>query len=216
VTLRTSVDLEATVGSLLAGGVVAILRGRQAGYLDAVVDVLVEAGIRSLEITLNTPGALDGIRAARERFGPSVTIGAGTVRSITDVDTAVAAGAQFLVSPYTDAVLSNRARELSTPYLPGAFTPTEVAAAWAGGATAVKLFPARLAGPRYLRDLREPLPDIPIVPTGGVNAENVAEWFAAGALAVGVGGSLIGDALDGGDLRALADRTTTLVKAATP
>ena len=86
-------------------------------------------------------------------------------------------------------------------------------AAWAAGAAAVKLFPARLGGPRYLRDIREPLPDIPIVPTGGVSAQNVADWFAAGAVAVGVGGTLIGDALDGGDLSALAARARDLMKA---
>ncbi len=133
----------------LAGGVVAILRGRRAEQLDAVLGVLVDAGIRSLEITLNTPGAL---------------------------------------------------------------TPTEIVAAWASGATAVKLFPARLGGPGYLRDIREPLPDIPIVPTGGVSAENVPDWFAAGAAAVGVGGTLIGDALDGGDLSALAARAAELIR----
>ena len=117
------------------------------------------------------------------------------------------------MSPHTDPALGARARELSAAYLPGALTPTEIVTAWNSGAAAVKLFPARLGGPRYLRDLREPLPDIPIVPTGGVSAENVGEWFAAGAVAVGVGGTLIGDALDGGDLTALTARATELVKA---
>ena len=197
----------------LAGGVVAILRGRRAEHLDAVLDVLVEAGIRSLEITLNTPGALTAIRRAGTRFGSDVTVGAGTVRTVADVDAAVEAGAAYLVSPHTDPALASRAHELGAAYLPGAFTPTEIVAAWNAGAAAVKLFPARLGGPRYLRDLREPLPDIPIVPTGGVSAENAAEWFAAGAVAVGAGGSLIGDALDGGDLSALAARASALVKA---
>ncbi|OLB75119.1 MAG: hypothetical protein AUI14_21710 [Actinobacteria bacterium 13_2_20CM_2_71_6] len=151
----------------VVGSVVAILRGRRAGYLDAVLDVVVEAGIRSLEITLDTPGALDAIRRAGSRYGPEVTVGAGTVRTVSDVDAAVDAGARFLVSPHTD--------------------------------------PAR--------DIREPLSDIPIVPTGGVSAENAAEWLAAGAVAVGVGGSLIGDALDGGDLGALSARATAIMKA---
>ncbi|OLE30532.1 MAG: 2-dehydro-3-deoxyphosphogluconate aldolase [Actinobacteria bacterium 13_1_20CM_3_71_11] len=202
-----------TVSSPLAGGVVAILRGRRAEHLDTVLDVLVDAGIRSLEVTLNTPGALEAIRRARTRFGEEVSVGAGTVRTVADVEDAVAAGAQFLVSPHTDPALGARARELSAAYLPGALTPTEIVTAWNSGAAAVKLFPARLGGPRYLRDLREPLPDIPIVPTGGVSAENVGEWFAAGAVAVGVGGTLIGDALDGGDLTALTARATELVKA---
>src|SRR5205085_3252039 len=127
-------------------------------------------------------------------------VGAGTVRTVDDVEAAVDAGAVYLVSPHTDPALCARAGQLGAAYLPGAFTPTEIVAAWSAGAAAVKLFPARLGGPRYLRDIREPLPDIPIVPTGGVSAENAAEWFAAGAVAVGAGGSLIGDALDGGDL----------------
>src|SRR2546421_5279698 len=210
---RGSDRKELTVSSPLAGGVVAILRGRRAEHLDTVLDVLVDAGIRSLEVTLNTPGALEAIRRARTRFGEEVSVGAGTVRTVADVEDAVAAGAQFLVSPHTDPALVARARELAVAYLPGALTPTEIVTAWNSGAAAVKLFPARLGGPRYLRDLREPLPDIPIVPTGGVSAENVGEWFAAGAVAVGVGGTLIGDALDGGDLTALTARATELVKA---
>jgi len=201
------------LSSPLAGGVVAILRGRRAEHLDAVLDVLVAAGIRSLEITLNTPGALETIRRAGARFGTDATVGAGTVRTVADVEDAIEAGAQFLVSPHTDPALQSRARELGAAYLPGALTATEIVAAWNAGAAAIKLFPARLGGPRYLRDLREPLPDIPIVPTGGVSAGNVADWFAAGAVAVGVGGTLIGDALDGGDLTALATRATALVKA---
>jgi 2-dehydro-3-deoxyphosphogluconate aldolase / (4S)-4-hydroxy-2-oxoglutarate aldolase len=202
-----------TVSSPLAGGVVAIVRGRRAEHLDAVLDALVDSGIRSLEVTLNTPGALEAIRRARTRFGEEVSVGAGTVRSVADVEDAVAAGAQFLVSPHTDPALGARARELSAAYLPGALTPTEIVAAWNSGAAAIKLFPARLGGPRYLRDLREPLPDIPIVPTGGVSAENVAEWFAAGAVAVGVGGSLMGDALETGDVASLAARAAGLLKA---
>jgi 2-dehydro-3-deoxyphosphogluconate aldolase/(4S)-4-hydroxy-2-oxoglutarate aldolase len=201
------------VPDALAGDVVAILRGRRGDRLDAVVDVLVDAGIRSLEVTMNTPGALDAIRRAVTRYGTDVAVGAGTVRTVADADGAVGAGAGFLVSPHTDPALSARARELGVAYLPGALTPTEIVAAWASGAAAVKLFPGRLGGPRYLRDIREPLHDIPIVPTGGVSADNVAEWFAAGAVAVGVGGTLIGDALDGGDLSALAARATALMKA---
>lgn len=201
------------MSSPLAGGVVAIVRGRRAEHLDAVLDALVDSGIRSLEVTLNTPGALEAIRRAGTRFGEEVSVGAGTVRSVADVEDAVAAGAQFLVSPHTDPALGARARELSAAYLPGALTPSEIVAAWNSGASAIKLFPARLGGPRYLRDLREPLPDIPIVPTGGVSAENVAEWFAAGAVAVGVGGSLIGDALETGDVASLAARALELVKA---
>src|SRR5256714_9969802 len=163
---RGSDRKELAVGSPLAGGVVAILRGRRAEHLDTVLDVLVDAGIRSLEVTLNTPGALEAIRRARTRFGEEVSVGAGTVRTVADVEDAVAAGAQFLVSPHTDPALGARARERSAAYLPGALTPTEIVTAWNSGAAAVKLFPARLGGPRYLRDLREAVPATPILPTG--------------------------------------------------
>src|SRR2546423_15460778 len=167
---RGSDRKELAVGSPLAGGVAPFRRGRRAEPLATGLDVLVDAGIRSLEVTLNTPGALEAIRRARTRFGEEVSVGAGTVRTVADVEDAVAAGAQFLVSPHTDPALGARARELSAAYLPGALTPTEIVTAWNSGAAAVKLFPARLGGPRYLRDLREPLPDIPIVPTGGGRA----------------------------------------------
>ena len=196
------------------GGVVAIVRGRRAEHVDAVLDVLVESGVQSLEVTLNTPGALAALRRAASRFGPAVAVGAGTVLTVAEAEAAVEAGATFLVSPHTDRTIVVRARELGVAYLPGALTPTEIVAAWTAGAAAVKLFPARLGGPRYLRDIREPLPDIPIVPTGGVSVDNVAEWFAAGAVAVGVGGTLIGNALDGGDLHALAGRARAVVEAA--
>jgi 2-dehydro-3-deoxyphosphogluconate aldolase/(4S)-4-hydroxy-2-oxoglutarate aldolase len=199
--------------SILAGGVVAILRARRGDYLDAVLDTLVEAGIRCLEVTLNTPGALEALHRAGTRFGAEVVLGAGTVRTLSDADSAVLAGARFLVSPHTDPALAGRANEHGVGYLPGALTPTEIVTAWGAGATAVKLFPARLGGPRYLRDLREPLADIPVVPTGGVSIDSVPEWFAAGAVAVGVGGPLVGDALETGDLDALRKRAGALVEA---
>ncbi|GIH21396.1 bifunctional 4-hydroxy-2-oxoglutarate aldolase/2-dehydro-3-deoxy-phosphogluconate aldolase [Rugosimonospora africana] len=199
--------------SPLADGLIAILRGRSATHLDSVIDTLVDAGVRTLEVTLNTPDALGALRRATDRLGDRVLIGAGTVRTTSQAHDAVAAGARFLVSPHTDPEIGQVAHASSADWLPGAFTATEVASAWAAGATAVKLFPARLGGPRYLRDLREPLDDIPIVPTGGVDADSVADWFAAGAAAVGAGGPLLGDALATGDLAALRARAETMVDA---
>ncbi len=196
------------------GGVIAILRGQRAEHLDAVLDTLVEAGIRSLEVTLNTPDALGALARAVTRLGSTgVALGAGTVRTPADADAALGAGAQFLVCPHTDPALGERARRAGAGWLPGAFTATEIMTAWGYGATAVKLFPARLGGPRYLRDLREPLNDIPIVPTGGVAPDTVADWFAAGAVAVGAGGPLVGDALETGDLAGLRDRAAAMLTA---
>lgn len=199
--------------SPVADGLIAILRGRSSTYLDSVIDTLVDAGVRTLEVTLNTPDALDALRRAAERLGDRALLGAGTVRTTSQAHDALAAGARFLVSPHTDPEIGQVALAARTAWLPGAFTATEVATAWTAGATAVKLFPARLGGPRYLRDLREPLNDIPIVPTGGVDAGSIADWFAAGAAAVGAGGPLLGDALDTGDLAALRERATLMVDA---
>src|SRR5262249_43113145 len=187
----------------LGGGLIAIVRGRAGEHLDAALDVLAEAGLRSLEITLNTPGALDALRRARARFGPDIALGAGTVRGADAARAALDAGAVYLVSPHTDPSIGEVAKAAGAAWLPGALTPTEIVAAWNAGADAVRLFPARLGGPRYLKDLREPLDDIPIVPTGGITAQSIVDWFAAGAAAVGAGGPLMGDALSTGDLAGL-------------
>lgn len=197
----------------LAGGLVAILRGRAATHLDAVLAALVEAGVPSVEVTLSTPGALAALRRATRRYGDGAVLGAGTVRTVAEVDAAAQAGACYVVSPHTDPSIGRRCRDTGLGWLPGAFTPTEVVTAWGYGPDAVKLFPARAAGPAYLRDLRGPLPDIPIVPTGGVSPETVGDWFAAGAVAVGAGGPLLGDALDTGELAGLRDRAARMLAA---
>jgi 2-dehydro-3-deoxyphosphogluconate aldolase/(4S)-4-hydroxy-2-oxoglutarate aldolase len=197
----------------LDDGLIAILRGRTATYLDGVIDTLVESGVRCLEITLNTPDALGTLTRAARRLGERAMLGAGTVRSTGEAHDALAAGARFLVGPHTDPEIGQVALDAGMAWLPGAFTATEVVRAWSAGATAVKLFPARLGGPRYLRDLREPLNDIPIVPTGGVSAESIPDWFAAGAAAVGAGGPLIGDALETGDLDGVRSRARAMVAA---
>jgi 2-dehydro-3-deoxyphosphogluconate aldolase/(4S)-4-hydroxy-2-oxoglutarate aldolase len=197
----------------LGGGLIAIIRGRSGEHLDAVLDTLAEVGLRSLEITLNTPGALEALQRAADRLGPGVALGAGTVRSPAGARAALDSGARYLVSPHTDVAIGEVAREAGVAWLPGALTPTEIVAAWTAGARAVKLFPARIGGPRYLRDLREPLDDIPIVPTGGITTESIVDWFAAGAAAVGAGGPLMGDALATGDLAGLRVRAGQMLEA---
>jgi 2-dehydro-3-deoxyphosphogluconate aldolase/(4S)-4-hydroxy-2-oxoglutarate aldolase len=201
--------------ALLATRVVPILRGKKTGeHLSAVIDTLVSAGIRCLEVTTNTPGAFEAVAAARQRHGDAVELGVGTVLTADQVAAASAAGAGFIVSPHTDPALGAAAGDRGLGWYPGAFTATEVLAAWQHGATAVKLFPASLGGPKYLRELRGPIDDVPILPTGGVTVESVPEYLAAGAIAVGMGGPLLGDALDGGDLAALADRARRVLDAA--
>jgi len=199
--------------ALLETGVVAIVRGGSGGDTAGVIDTLVQAGVRSIEVTLNTPGAIEALRAARDRLGADVELGAGTVRSPDEVAAVAEAGAEYVVSPHTSVRIGARAAALGLAWYPGAFTATEVVTAWELGAGAVKLFPASVGGPRYLRELRAPLDDVLIVPTGGIDAGNAGDYIAAGAVAVGAGGWLIGDALAGGGRAALAERARDLLDA---
>jgi 2-dehydro-3-deoxyphosphogluconate aldolase/(4S)-4-hydroxy-2-oxoglutarate aldolase len=155
--------------------------------------------VQAFEITLNDPleSALRAIESIASR-APGLDIGAGTVLSIDAAQRALDAGATFLVMPHTDPELIAWAAGRGVPTLPGAFTPTEVLSAWRAGAAAVKLFPSSVAGPAFVRECLGPFPDIPLVPSGGVTAESAAELIRAGAVAVGVGGWLVGDAAPAG------------------
>lgn len=193
---------------LTASGVVAVLRSADATRLGPVCEVLAAAGIRALEVTLTTAGAVDAIAALRAAHrADDVVIGAGSVLSAVDAEACLEAGAQFLVSPIAAPDVVAAARLAGVPALPGAFTPTEICAAYYGGADAVKVFPAAALSPRFIADVHGPLPGVPLVPTGGIGLNDVEAWLRAGALAVGLGGALQGDACaSDGDLDALADR----------
>ncbi|MCW2964443.1 MAG: 2-dehydro-3-deoxyphosphogluconate aldolase/4-hydroxy-2-oxoglutarate aldolase [Actinomycetia bacterium] len=165
---------------------VAILR--RVDDIDARVAALADAGVGVIEITLDDPNALGAIERARGRG--DVTVLAGTVRRAEQVDAAVAAGAEAVVGPAFVAAVVERAAEFGVPAIPGALTPTEIEAAWAAGAALVKLFPGGLGGPRYVRDVLAPLADVPLLVTGGVDAQNAIAFLDAGAVAVGVGSAL--------------------------
>lgn len=194
---------------------VAILRSRSGARLAAVCDTLLDAGVRCLEITLNTPGALAAVRRLTAEGRTGVEIGVGTVRSPQEVDAAADAGATFVVAPTTSAAVGERAADRGMGWFPGALTPTEIASAWDLGATAVKVFPAGSAGgPRYLKEVRAPLDDVILLPTGGVAVDDVPGYLQAGAVAVGMGGPLIGSALDGDEeLARLAERARAALDA---
>jgi 2-dehydro-3-deoxyphosphogluconate aldolase / (4S)-4-hydroxy-2-oxoglutarate aldolase len=184
----------------------AIVRGKDAAAALATVLALAEEGVGLIEVSMTTPDAMGVLSRARQSLGADFPLGAGTV--VTDVDARQAheAGASFAVTP-ASGVGVTAAQHLGLPVVAGALTPSEVAAVVADGATAVKLFPAHvLGGPSYLRMLREPFPEVPFVPVGGVDATTAVEYLAAGALAVGAGSQLVGDAADGGDLDALRER----------
>lgn len=183
----------------------AIIRGRDPEASVRTACVLVEEGIDLLEISLTGVDALDVIARVRSILGSGVILGAGTVLTEADADAAVAAGAGFVVTPAMSAGAA-RAVERGVPTLIGAMTPTEVWNAATAGAVAVKVFPASAGGPGYLAALRDPFPGLPLVPVGGVRADQVGAFLEAGAVAVGVGSPLLGDAPHGGDLVALRER----------
>jgi len=187
-------------------GIVAILRADREEHLPVVTRTLAEAGIRCLEVTMTTPGALKALRRLRSELDAEVALGMGSVIDGAQVAAVLEAGADFLVSPGVCPSVARAAAGAGVSCYPGAFTATEILTAWELGASAVKLFPAATGGPRYLRDLRAPLPEIPLIPTGGVAIEQIGEYLSAGAVAVGLGGPLIGDALGGGSLDALRER----------
>ena len=202
---------------LAAVPLVAILRAAGAGRFLEVGRVLYEAGVRGIEVTLTSEGALEAFARLREELPGDALLGVGTVRSVADAELAVAAGAGYLVAPDLRPEVVGWAVERGLPVVPGALTPTEVAAAWAAGATAVKVFPvSAVGGPAYVKALRAPLPEVPLVPTGGVGIDDIGDYLDAGAAAVGLGSPLLGDAGDpDGDLAALADRARRAVAAAT-
>ncbi|MFI6074521.1 bifunctional 4-hydroxy-2-oxoglutarate aldolase/2-dehydro-3-deoxy-phosphogluconate aldolase [Actinoplanes sp. NPDC051343] len=208
--MTEEIPLDDVSASVARSGIVAILRAKTADGFAAVADVLVEAGITAIEVTLTSQGATEALAGLRRQLPDTVVIGAGTVLTAGEASASVDVGADFLVSPVLDPELVAGS---SVPFYPGALTPTEIYSAMRAGAPVVKLFPAGGLGPAYLRDIRGPLPGARIMPTGGIKIEDVADWLAAGAVAVGLGSPLIGDAASGGDLRKLAARARQAVSA---
>ena len=172
-------------------GLIAILRHTDAKRAIETAEALQSAGVEVVEVTMNSAGALDMLHALHEHFGENLAIGAGTVLSTDAAAQAVDAGARLLVSPHFDERIVQFAVERELAVIPGAFTPTEIFRAWTAGASFVKVFPAGPVGPRFLRDVLAPLNEIPLVPTGGVNLDNAAEFIKAGAAALGLGSALV-------------------------
>lgn len=194
---------------LTAHRLLAILRAPAGEHLIPAIHTLIEAGVHAMEITLPTPGSLRAVAALRAELkadGGGIVLGIGTVTATDQVRQAADAGAQFVVSPHFDTSIVAVAKLRGLGTLPGVFTPTEAVHAWQAGTSAVKLFPASVLGPPFLAAIRQPLPDLPVVPTGGIGLNDVVPWLEAGALAVAVGSPLVGDALQTGDMLALRRR----------
>jgi 2-dehydro-3-deoxyphosphogluconate aldolase / (4S)-4-hydroxy-2-oxoglutarate aldolase len=195
----------AFVSELATARVMAIIRGSDAAAAEATALALFAEGVRFVEVALTTTSALDVIARVRSAAGAGARLGAGTVLTAADVDAATAAGADFVVTPAVAPSVA-AAAERGLPCAAGALTATEAYAAMSAGASVVKLFPASLGGPGYLKALRDPFPNLPFMAVGGVGVEVAPDYLAAGAIAVGVGGPLVGDAASGGDLQALRER----------
>jgi 2-dehydro-3-deoxyphosphogluconate aldolase/(4S)-4-hydroxy-2-oxoglutarate aldolase len=191
---------------LSSSKVIAVLRAPHVSALAPVCDVLAEEGILSLELTLTTPGLLDALPELINRYAQAADVGVGTIVTELQAQRALDCGAQYLVTPTMNLPVVELAVERQIAVFPGGLTPTELAAGWNAGATAVKIFPAETVGAVYLKHLRGPFPDFDGIPSGGVDLDATREWLAAGAAAVSIGSPLLGDALKGGDLAALRER----------
>jgi 2-dehydro-3-deoxyphosphogluconate aldolase/(4S)-4-hydroxy-2-oxoglutarate aldolase len=179
------------VAAIERSGVVAVIRLDEATQLRAVADALGDGGVRALEVTMTVPRAIALIEELAASLPPELVVGAGTV---VDADTArrvIAAGARFVVGPVFRPAVIDACHASGVAVMPGCFSPTEILAAWDAGADVVKVFPATALGPGFFRDVRGPLPQVRMMPTGGVTRENAGEWIKAGAVAIGVGTALV-------------------------
>lgn len=194
--------------------VIAVLRAPSPEAAISAVDALVAGGVTGIEITYSTPEPAEVIREVARRHGAGVYLGAGTITRPEQAAEVAEAGAQFLVSPGSVPHVAEAMLATGKVTMLGALTPTEVMVAHDLGAHVIKVFPASLGGPGYLKSLRGPFPDLDFMPTGGVNASNIREWFAAGAIAVGAGGDLVsGAALASGDWLTITETARSFVAA---
>ena len=192
--------------------VVAVIRLADPEKLRAVIDALAAGGVRVFEVTMTVPRAIELIAQLTRGLPEALLIGAGTV---TDADTArraIDAGARFIVGPVFRRDVIEACHERHVPAMPGCFTPTEILDAWEAGADIVKVFPSTSLGPTFIKDVRAPLPQLKLMPTGGVSIENAAEWLRAGAAAVGIGSALVDStAVKTGDFAAITQRAQRLM-----
>lgn len=203
-----------TIQRLIDGGVIAVLRGLDPDDAVPVARAVVEGGVGAVEVTADTPAAMDMIAAVADDLGDDALVGAGTVLDAGTAREAHRAGATFVVSPGVHGDVIDACNRYGVVALPGAATPTEAVEAYRAGADLVKLFPAAPLGPDYLAALCGPLSQVPFVPTGGVDADNAAAFVEAGAVAVAAGGSVVDrEAVARGDYEAVAGRARALVEA---
>ncbi len=198
---------DAILQQILDSGVVAVVRSRSGERLAEVVQALADGGVTAVEITFTVPDAAEVIRRVRQGVDDRVVLGAGTVLDPETARAALLAGAQYIVAPNTNIDVIRLCRRYDVPVMPGALTPTEVVTAWEAGADVVKIFPADLGGPPYLKALRGPLPQVRLMPTGGVDLETAEPFLKAGACCLGVGSTLVeSEAVESGDMERIRQR----------
>jgi 2-dehydro-3-deoxyphosphogluconate aldolase/(4S)-4-hydroxy-2-oxoglutarate aldolase len=194
-------------------GVIAIMRAQSSDQLIAAADAIKLGGVRAIEVTMTTPGALGVIAEAKERYGSDVIFGAGTVLDPETGRAAILAGADFVVSPTLNFGLVQLCSRYSIPVAPGCYSPTEVLTGWEAGADFIKLFPASAGGPSLVKAIMAPLPQVRIIPVGGVNLDTAADFIRNGAAALGVGSSLVNQKLlDEGNLDELTRRAAAYIE----
>jgi 2-dehydro-3-deoxyphosphogluconate aldolase/(4S)-4-hydroxy-2-oxoglutarate aldolase len=207
---------EATLKRILDGGIVAVVRAESGASLVKVVQALAEGGVLAAEVTFTVPDAIDVIRQVRREVGDAIVLGAGTVLDPETARAALLAGAEYIVAPTLNLEVIRLCHRYDKAVMPGAFTPTEILAAWEAGADLVKVFPADVGGPAYLKAIRGPLPQIRLMPTGGVDLDTAEAFLKAGACCLGVGSSLVAPkaiaAGDFGRIRDLAVQYAAIVR----
>ncbi len=195
-------------------GVVAIMRANSSDQLMAAADAIKTGGVKVIEVTMTTPGAIGVIAEATARYGDDVLFGAGTVLDTETARAAILAGAGFIVAPTLNLEVIALCNRYSIPVMPGCYTPTEMLTAWEAGADMIKLFPADVGGPALIKAIRAPLPQLDIVPVGGVNLDTAVEFIKKGAAALGVGSSLVNQKLlETGDMAELTRRAEAFIEA---
>jgi len=189
--MRSNIEI---LEAIIASGIVAVIRVNSAQEAVEVCGAIAKGGVKPIEVTMTVPGAVDVIKELRSIMKEEVILGAGTVLDSETARAVILAGAEFIVSPTLNLGVIEICRRYSKVVVPGAFTPTEILTAWEAGADIVKVFPATVGGPKYLKDILGPLPQIRLIPTGGVNLENTPDFIKAGAVAVAAGTSLVSKA----------------------
>lgn len=202
------------VSAIEASGVVAVIRLQDSNKLRGVVDALAAGGVRALEVTMTVPGAIRLIEAIAPTLPGEFQLGAGTVLDTETARLAILAGARYIVAPVYRPEVVQLCHRYDVAAMPGCFTPTEILSAWETGADVVKVFPATALGPGYFKDVRGPLPQVKLMPTGGVSLENAGAWIKAGAVAIGVGTAMVdAKAVAAGDWATITAKAQSFVAA---